>query len=782
MGWRSGRPLNEPSAMRNEGTTPSAPVGKPRPESNSMVGSMPERGPLSRSLFSYGAPPSDVREVEARMESPTAKIHYVKVNADLFRAKSSPFWAPRAESFFEISLPASAPRRVIGLKTEVLGPQRYVVEGGLEGRPQSRVLVAFNQGAVAAQITDPDLGEFHLRTVSSVDGETGQLFQVDPERMRACGGVLKPSLSADTVQAWSMRGRMSAAIDQDPVAASEPRTAAETAHATTARLLFLYTNSVLAAYGSAAQVESVIDLAVAVVNSDLSNSQLSVRIQLAAARSVALSESSINYERTLNSLRGRTDGVLDQIHTLRDETYADLVTLGISANDTGNSLGIAYLIETPNDFVNSYFAFSVVQFGVMSSSNVLSHELGHNFGCAHDRENSDGQGAYPYSYGYRVFTQDSRGFNRQFRDIMAYAPGTRVPYFSNPRVKLTQANVGGSTVFLATPTAIGIEEGQPGEADNARTISQTAFEVSNYRSSPDAPYHLGTLVNVSTRAFVGTGAQQLIGGFVVGGAAEKTILVRAAGPALAGFGVSGALADPVLSVFRSSEAQPMAQNDNWGDQARPQDTLVLGFPFATGSRDAALLLSLAPGGYTAKIEGRDGATGIALVEAYEVERSGDKRLVNLSTRAYADTQRPMFAGFVIAPDPSSPDRTKRVLIRGLGPTLEGFGVSGVMGDPLMTLYDAAGQVMLENDDWDPPSINLGSGVVTTRGVVDQPSEKAIFDVITALNLPAMKPLEPALLVDLPPGSYTVMIRPFENEEQPAVPGVGLVEVYEVNPK
>jgi hypothetical protein len=65
---------------------------------------------------------------------------------------------------------------------------------------------------------------------------------------------------------------------------------------------------------------------------------------------------------------------------------------------------------------------------------------------------------------------------------------------------------------------------------------------------------------------------------------------------------------------------PLAENDNWGEQARPQDTMVQGFPLGNGSRDAALLLSLSPGSYTANIEGRNGATGIALVEAYEVER------------------------------------------------------------------------------------------------------------------------------------------------------------------
>lgn len=766
----------EMSGSASTGSIPERSVGRGEGQDTALEAAASS----SRMLFRTMGPPADAKAIESRMETATDHIHYVEVNTALFAGKRSPLWGPLAGRRLTLPLPDYGPIALVELQGDVLGPERYVFKGVLEGRPQSRLLLAYNRGVVVGHFCDPELGEYHLRTVSGLSGEVGQFFRVKVDNLKPCGGGRLPTMSADSILAWSTRHQ--ASFGQAASASSGPlNLAADLSQPNVARLLFLYTRAVRLAYGTSRQVEAVIDLAVASVNSDFANSQIPVRIQLAASQEVVLNEANLNYERTLDSLRGRDDGVLDQIHAARDEAGADLVTLGVSANDTGNSLGIAYLLETPGDYVNAYFAFSVVQFGVITSNSVLSHELGHNFGCAHDRENAAGPGAFPYSFGYRFFAQDTLGARRQLRDIMAYAPGNRVPYFSNPRIRLTQAEIGSSTVVFNSPVALGVEAGQPGEADNARTIAQTAFEVSSYRISPDLPYHLGSLINVSTRAYVGSGAQQLIGGFIVRGTGGKSVLIRAVGPSLSAFGVAETLTDPVLRVFRTPDSMPLAENDNWGEQARPQDTMVQGFPLGNGSRDAALLLSLAPGSYTANIEGRNGATGIALVEAYEVERGSEHRLINLSTRAFADGSRPMVAGFVIAADPSATARTKRVLVRVLGPTLSRFGVTGVLEDPIMTLYDAAGQALLENDDWDPPSANLGLGVVTVRGEIDQPSEQNIFAVTTALNLPAMTPLEPAILVDLHPGSYTVIVRPFENEEQPAVPGVGIVEVYEINP-
>lgn len=735
--------------------------------------------PTPDTLFRTRRAPVDAAEIEARAALPADWVQYVDVNFGVFAAKDSPLWRTDGAGTLRFTLPGLGDQVVERLKTEILGPQRYVVQGALRDRPGSRVLVTFNQDAVAAQVYAPGAGEFHLRGLASAEGQVAQLVKVAVDRLPPCGGAPSPSHSAD-IAAVRAAALSKFAAEGGLARAAARRTAEAAGPTMVARLLFLYTQAVRTTYGSVSQVQTVIDLAVAAVNADFTNSQIPLRIELAAVQAVTYSETGLNYSRLLASLRGATDGVLDTVHAARDEVFADLVTIGVMGNDSGNSLGIAYLLDEPSDYVNSFYAFSVVQFTVMATASVLSHELGHNLGCAHDRENTDGPGAYSFSYGYRFSVQDSRGGTRQFRDIMAYAPGTRLPYFSNPRIKISQAEAAGVNVDFAEPTAIGVAAGLPGESDGARTIAENAFEVANYRVSPDRSFDAGTLINVSTRAFVGTGAQQLIGGFIVQGAGTKRVLVRAAGPALAQFGVSGTLANPRLRIFRLPQGEVVGENDDWGLQANPQETTVRGFPFPSGSLDSALALALPAGSYSANVEGVGGATGVALVEAYELDTIGGQRLLNLSTRAFADRGgREMVAGFVIAPDAQRPNATKRVLIRVLGPTLTQFGVPEVLGDPLMTLFDGTGRRLLEVDDWDPPSTSFAGGARIARGTVDQPSEQAVFDAVKALNLPAMTPVEPALVTDLPAGSYTVVVQPFETTGQPAQPGVGIVEVYEL---
>jgi hypothetical protein len=128
------------------------------------------------------------------------------------------------------------------------------------------------------------------------------------------------------------------------------------------------------------------------------------------------------------------------------------------------------------------------------------------------------------------------------------------------------------------------------------------------------------LANISTRAQVGTGGNILIAGFVVQGTQPLTVLVRGVGPALAAFGVTGYLAQPVLTVFAG--ANPTDTNAGWGSAADPTEiaavTSSLGaFALSPGSLDSALLLTLAPGAYSAQVAGANATTGIALVEVYQ---------------------------------------------------------------------------------------------------------------------------------------------------------------------
>lgn len=130
----------------------------------------------------------------------------------------------------------------------------------------------------------------------------------------------------------------------------------------------------------------------------------------------------------------------------------------------------------------------------------------------------------------------------------------------------------------------------------------------------------GRTVNLSTRAQVGNGDRTLIGGFVVAGTAYKRMLIRAVGPSLRNFGVTDALADPVLTIYAGPT--PLATNDRWSSanatMIAAAATRVGAFTLATDTEDAALLITVPPGAYTAELRGKADTTGVALLEIYEV--------------------------------------------------------------------------------------------------------------------------------------------------------------------
>jgi hypothetical protein len=150
------------------------------------------------------------------------------------------------------------------------------------------------------------------------------------------------------------------------------------------------------------------------------------------------------------------------------------------------------------------------------------------------------------------------------------------------------------------------------------TTGITLAEI--YDATPTGSFTATTprLINVSARTQVGTGADILIAGFVIGGATPKTLLIRAIGPTLAVFGVPGALVDPKLELYAGSAKTH--ENDNWGGTGALSAAfgLVGAFPLDAVSKDAVLLVTLPPGSYTAQVSGVGGTTGVALVEVYDV--------------------------------------------------------------------------------------------------------------------------------------------------------------------
>lgn len=126
------------------------------------------------------------------------------------------------------------------------------------------------------------------------------------------------------------------------------------------------------------------------------------------------------------------------------------------------------------------------------------------------------------------------------------------------------------------------------------------------------------LVNLSTRGPVGTGSNVMIAGFVIGGQGEREVLIRASGPSLSLFGLSGVLPDPILTLLSGSTV--LATNQGWrgASDIATAAAQVGAFPWSPGSLDSAILTTLAPGNYTAQVSGASGDTGTALVEVYEV--------------------------------------------------------------------------------------------------------------------------------------------------------------------
>jgi subtilisin family serine protease len=267
----------------------------------------------------------------------------------------------------------------------------------------------------------------------------------------------------------------------------------------------------------------------------------------------------------------------------------------------------------------------------------------------------------------------------------------------------------------------------------------------------------GRLTNLSVRTTAGADAQTLTIGFVMAGAPDKTMLIRAIGPSLGDFGVTGVLPDPRLQLFSGSTV--LASNDNWftptpgtntGAAIAAASTGSGAFALRNESLDAAILTSLSPGSYTAQITGAS-ATGIALGELYDTAPASGARLTNVSARAQVGTGSSiLIAGFSISGNVS-----KRVLIRGVGPGLAPFGVAGLLGNPRLDLY--TGSTLIQgSDDW--------------GGTSDL---SAAFTAVGAFSLPVGS-RDAALLVTLPPGTYTAQVSGVANTT-----GVALVEIYEL---
>jgi hypothetical protein len=301
----------------------------------------------------------------------------------------------------------------------------------------------------------------------------------------------------------------------------------------------------------------------------------------------------------------------------------------------------------------------------------------------------------------------------------------------------TTANVavlGPCEVFPSpTPTATPT----PTPPNPTPTASPTPAPSATPAASP-TPIPAAQPLNLSTRMLVQTGENVGIGGFIITGSAPKHVMVRAIGPR----SVPGALVDFVLELHG-----PPGFVTITSDHCNPP---LYPSPFCQpGSPEADIEASLSPGAYTAIVKGRITPSGVALVEVYDLNQGVDSKLANISTRAFVSTaDNILIAGFILGGN-SGPDR---ILVRGIGPSLAGFGVPNVLANPTLELRDSNGVLLVANDDWqDTPTL-----------------------ILPPPGMEPTDPLESVIMATLPPGLYTALLAGVNGGT-----GVGLVEVYDL---
>jgi hypothetical protein len=276
-----------------------------------------------------------------------------------------------------------------------------------------------------------------------------------------------------------------------------------------------------------------------------------------------------------------------------------------------------------------------------------------------------------------------------------------------------------------------------------------------------SPAQLG---NISTRAFVQTGDNVVIGGFIVQGTEPKRVIIRAIGPELTQYGVPDALANPTLELHDNTGAL-IASNNNWA-------TTIIGGIITTNQvheiqasgyvpgdgRESAIIADLPTGNYTAIVRGVNNTTGVALVEVYDLNGDATSILGNISTRSFVQTgDNVMIGGFIV-----QGTGAKRVIVRAIGPSLTQYGVPNTLANPTLELHDGTGALIASNNNW---ATTIMGGIITANQVHE----------IQASGYVPGDGLESAIIAELPAGNYTAIVRGVNNTT-----GVALVEVYDLD--
>jgi subtilisin family serine protease len=330
-------------------------------------------------------------------------------------------------------------------------------------------------------------------------------------------------------------------------------------------------------------------------------------------------------------------------------------------------------------------------------------------------------------------------FYHKFPDVGGY------DYFCEVHSSMMTGSISVSAPPAPTPTATAAQTPTPTPSSTPTPSPSSSAAASPSPSATPSPSPASVLGNISSRTRVETGDNVLIGGFIITGVPDKKVIVRALGPSLT---LPDRLADPILEL-RDSSGRVVQSNDNWSTSPNRQAIMDAGLA-PSNDFESAIIATLPANGnsYTAIVHGVGGITGTAVVEVYDIDRTVDSKLANLSTRGLVQTgDTILIAGTIVVGQ-----QPQKVLVRAIGPSLD---LPGKLADPILELRDANGTVVRADDNW------------RTGG---QAAE------IMQTTLAPTNDFESALIETLPANSaHTAIVRGVNSST-----GIAVVEVYALN--
>lgn len=344
-------------------------------------------------------------------------------------------------------------------------PDGYSLSGTLEGQVRGQFDLTIDGGVVAGSIRDDANRRYHIRLLK--DG-TQVVRQINPAAFPPCNLTPQTKQRFNDVLSNRVEG---AAVGNVSTRSSGSVSSAD--NGSVLDLLVLYSNVTRLAAGGTSAIRAEIQLAVDVANAAYVASGIGSRLRLVHMDEVTYDEVTgwDGFLDHLTRLWDPDDGYFDHAHDLRNLYGADLVSLIVEDSFSGTigvtTCGIAPVMQEMLPEFES-LALSAVNRECSADNWTLAHEIGHNQGCAHNRENSSVAGLYTYSYGHRFM-----GNTQAWRSIMAYdgAEGwERIGNFSNPYV-------------VHDGVATGVPIGSPGEAHNVNTINSSRVTVARFRTT-----------------------------------------------------------------------------------------------------------------------------------------------------------------------------------------------------------------------------------------------------------------------------------------------------------